>query len=240
MHLANFIRRAVVIVLSTIVLAVCLTVWSDEAQAAKAKKSSGPRLFGTMEFKGKIKKLPKWTNVLAKMKGWKGYFQDASMAKLPSKSGWNKLKAGSQGMAPIDKVKAVNKFFNQWPYRLDAGNYGKSDYWATPVEFLNKSGDCEDYSIAKFYALQELGFSGDSLRVVALKDKIRNIGHAVLAVYLDGDIYILDNQTNMVMSHKKYKHYLPQYSVNEKFRWMHVPPTRKTTYKRKKRKKKKK
>ena len=111
-----------------------------------------------------------------------------------------------------------------------------TDYWATPREFLKKSGDCEDYSIAKFYALKELGFSGDAMRVVALKDRIRNIGHAVLAVYTDGDIFILDNQTIMVLSHVKYKHYVPQYSVNEKFRWMHVPPKKKTSYKKKKKK----
>jgi predicted transglutaminase-like cysteine proteinase len=240
MSLASSIRRMAVVALGAVTLVDCLTFVGGEARAAKVKASKGPRLFGTMEFKGKIKKLPKWSGVLTKMKAWKGYFKDPDLAKLPSKAGWNKLKGDAKGMAPLDKVKAVNKFFNQWPYRLDAGNYGKSDYWATPKEFLQKSGDCEDYSIAKFYALQELGFSGDTMRVVALKDRIRNIGHAVLAVYLDGTVYILDNQTAMVMPHTKYKHYLPQYSVNEKYRWMHVPPGKKTTYKRKKKKKKKK
>ena len=223
----------------TLLLAVCLSVWGgDSAWAAKTKASKGPQLFGTMEFKGKIKKLPKWQGVLAKMKAWKGYFKSPSMAKLPSKAGWNKLKADAASMSPMDRLKAVNKFFNKFPYRLDAGNYGKSDYWATPVEFLKKSGDCEDYSIAKFYALQELGFSGDQMRIVALKDKIRGIGHAVLAVYMPDTIYILDNQTVMVLPHSRYKHYLPQYSVNEKYRWMHVPKGRKTTFKKKRKKKK--
>jgi len=189
-----------------------------------------------MEFKGKIKKLPKWSGVLTKMKAWKGYFNDPAMAKLPSKSGWLKLKKELTGKTEMEKLKGVNKFFNQWPYRLDKGNYGMTDYWATPKEFLEKSGDCEDYSIAKFYALQELGFSGDKMRVVALKDRIRNIGHAVLAVYTSTDIFILDNQTVMVLPHTKYKHYVPQYSVNEKYRWMHVPPRKKSTYKKKKKK----
>jgi len=227
----------VVIALSVVFAVSCVLFSPTSAQAVKASK--GVKLFGTLEFKGKIKKLPKWSAVLAKMKAWKGYFKSADMAKLPSKAGWNKLKKDSASLDQLGKVKAVNKFFNQWPYRLDAGNYGKSDYWATPLEFLKKSGDCEDYSIAKFYALQELGFSGDTMRVVALKDRIRNIGHAVLAVYLNGEVYILDNQTNMVLSHTKYKHYVPQYSVNEKYRWMHVPKGRKTTFKKVKRKKKK-
>ncbi|MBG0789673.1 MAG: transglutaminase-like cysteine peptidase [Desulfovibrionaceae bacterium] len=188
------------------------------------------RLLGTMEFKAKIQKLPKWQRVLDKMRAWKGYFQDASMANHPSKGGWNALKTELAGKPEMAILKAVNKFFNKWPYRLDKANWGISDYWATPPEFIKKSGDCEDYSIAKFYALQEVGFTGDQLRIVAVKDAIRGIGHAVLAVFAADDIYILDNQTVMVLSHAKYKHYIPQYSVNEKFRWMHVAPKKNTTY----------
>jgi predicted transglutaminase-like cysteine proteinase len=190
-------------------------------EKSEAKKKN--RLFGTLEFKGRIKKLPKWSRVLDRMHAWKGYFRDSSLADLPSKAGWIKLKADTRGMSRMERLKAVNKFFNRWPYRLDPANYGTKDYWATPPEFLKRSGDCEDYAIAKFYALKELGFSGDEMRIVALKDLIRNIGHAVLAVYLEDDIYVLDNQTVMVLPHSRYKHYLPYYSVNEKFRWMHVP-----------------
>ena len=215
---------------------VAVVAWLSLAGPADAAqpKAKKPNLFNTIEFKGKITKLPKWSRVLSKMAAWKGYFQDAAMAKLPSKSGWNKLKADTAGLDDMGKLKAVNAFFNQWPYRLDAGNYGRSDYWATPVEFLKKSGDCEDYAIAKFYALMELGFSQNDMRVVALKDRIRNIGHAVLAVYVGDDIFVLDNVTGMVLSHAKYKHYVPQYSVNEKFRWMHVPKSKKSSFKKKK------
>ncbi|NDV18291.1 hypothetical protein GO013_02530 [Pseudodesulfovibrio sp. JC047] len=195
-----------------------------------AQKVKQPRLLGTMEFKGKIQKLPKWSRVVTKMKSWKGYFQDAKTANHPSKSKWYAVKTQLKSKPDKDKLKAVTKFFNQWPYRLDKANWGVSEYWATPWEFLRKSGDCEDYSIAKFYALQELGFSQDHMRIVAVKDSIRGIGHAVLAVYVGDDIYILDNQTNMVLSHEKYKHYIPQYSVNEKYRWMHVAPKKKSTF----------
>jgi predicted transglutaminase-like cysteine proteinase len=119
----------------------------------------------------------------------------------------------------------VNRFFNQWPYRLDVEVYGTTDYWADPVEFMKLSGDCEDYSIVKFYALKELGFDARSLRIVVIKDEIRNIGHAVVAVYMDKTAYILDNLSDLVMDHDKYTHYTPQYSVNETYRWAHVMPT---------------
>lgn len=36
--------------------------------------------------------------------------------------------------------------------------YTTSDYWATPYEFLARDkGDCEDYVIAKYFALLHLG-----------------------------------------------------------------------------------
>ena len=57
-----------------------------------------------------------------------------------------------------------------------------------------------------------------------LKDNIRNISHAVLAVKVGEEQYILDNVTNLVLSHLKYEHYVPQYSVNESYRWAHVAP----------------
>lgn len=230
MDIATAIRRTHGGLWCAAVLVLCLVCGGRVALAAGEAAASSARLFGTVEFKGAITKLPKWTGVLDRMKGWKGFFEDPSMAAIPARQSWQALKTEISAAAPMERVKAVNKFFNQWPYRLDQANYGQGDYWAIPQEFMKKSGDCEDYSIAKFYALKELGFTGDDMRVVALKDTIRNIGHAVLVVYLDNDAYVLDNQTVMVLSHEKYKHYLPQYSVNERFRWMHVPPTKNTTY----------
>ena len=56
------------------------------------------------------------------------------------------------------------------------------------------------------------------------------LGHAVLAVYLNEDVYILDNLTDQVLPHKLYRHYLPQYSVNETQGWAHLPPKRRTAF----------
>jgi predicted transglutaminase-like cysteine proteinase len=222
--------RGIYSALAVALCAACLAailVRPPDAQAADPGKR---QLFGTLEFKGKLQKLPKWTRVLDKMKAWKGYFNDSQTSGHPSRKAWETLKAQVGDKSEMDRLRAVTKFFNKWPYRLDKTNWGVSEYWATPWEFLKKSGDCEDYSIAKFYALEELGFTGDQLRIVAVRDAIRGIGHAVLAVYASDDIYILDNQTNMVLSHSRYRHYVPQYSVNEKYRWMHVAPKKRTAY----------
>ena len=70
---------------------------------------------------------------------------------------WAALLRGLDGVPPRAQVEAVNRFVNGWTYRADADNYGRSDYWATPLEFFRRSGDCEDYVIAKYRSLRLLG-----------------------------------------------------------------------------------
>jgi len=126
-------------------------------------------------------------------------------------------------MSRSEKIRAVNEFFNRWPYKEDTEVYGLSEYWATPTEFMARSGDCEDFAIAKYFALRELGFKNDEMRIVILMDQIRNIGHAVLAIYNDNnETLVLDSLSNLIVPHDRYKHYLPQYSMNETTRWAHL------------------
>jgi predicted transglutaminase-like cysteine proteinase len=74
------------------------------------------------------------------------------------------------------------------------------------------------------YALKQLGVNPERLRIVALKDSIRNLDHAVLAVYIEGTIYILDNVTKLVLTHDKFQHYRPYFSINAVYKWTHIPP----------------
>jgi predicted transglutaminase-like cysteine proteinase len=136
---------------------------------------------------------------------------------------WGDLRAEWRGLSIMDKLRNVNSLFNQWPYRLDSEVWGVVDYWAAPIEFLRKSGDCEDYAITKYFALKQLGVPAADMRIVILLDSIRRLGHAILVVYTGGDAYVLDNLSNVVLSHQRYGHYVPQYSINEEYRWAHIP-----------------
>jgi predicted transglutaminase-like cysteine proteinase len=104
-------------------------------------------------------------------------------------------------------------------------NYGADDYWASPLEFLRNSGDCEDYAIIAYVTLKTLGFDIDSLRFVVLHDKVRDEAHAVLAVYLDDKIYTMDSLVDGVLTQDRFQSYVPQYSVNETTLWAHIVPT---------------
>lgn len=188
------------------------------------KKTEPIRLFQSVAFRGSFEALPKWKRVLSKAREQVRVLGSCTGAGCPpGATSWQRIMEQARGQEPMEQLKLVTTFFNKWPYRLDMDAFGVSDWWATPQEFLKLSGDCEDYAITKYFALRELGFSQHDLRIVIVRDRIRGIGHAVLAVFLQGEAYVLDNLTSSVFAHGKYAHYTPQYSLNEEFRWSHIP-----------------
>lgn len=197
------------------------------AEVARASEAPQDGLFGSAEVRSNsLQGLPQWNRVLAAMHAEDPAFDrcvaNATECATPVLKNWRKIVTSAQGLSRREKLAAVNDFFNRWPYKQDQEIYGLSEYWATPREFMTRSGDCEDYSIAKYFALRKLGFSKDEMRIVILMDYIRGVGHAVLAVYDGNDILILDSLSNLILPHIRYKHYAPQYSMNETTRWAHI------------------
>ena len=87
------------------------------------------------------------------------------------------------------QLREANDFFNRrvrWVDDID--NWGAEDHWATPLETMGKGqGDCEDYSIAKYVTLKELGVPSDRLRMIYVRARIGRSqivqAHMVLGYY---------------------------------------------------------
>lgn len=188
-----------------------------------------PRLFGSIEFiGGSLAALPQWTGVLERIKGempiYEACHRDINKCPSPAVAAWRAQIRGLDGLPRRQQMAELNRFLNRWTYRLDQENFNVEDYWASPLEFLARSGDCEDYAIVKYVSLKALGFPVEKMRIVVVRDVLRNIVHAVLAVYIDNDILIMDSLFEGVLSHKFVTFYSPQYSVNENKRWAHIMP----------------
>ena len=199
----------------------------------KSSRTQGDALFGSTEISSaSLKALPQWARVLKKMKQERASFNacinSAAACTSAGLKSWREVFMAAKGKPPITMLKTVNQYFNRWPYKIDQELYGVSEFWATPKEFMKRSGDCEDYAIAKFFVLRDLGLTNEEMRVVILMDNIRRIGHAVLAVYHADDILILDSLSDLIFSHRKYRHYRPQYSMNETTRWAHFYDKKRT------------
>lgn len=186
-------------------------------------------LFGTAEFRvDSLEALPQWRRVLQRSDAEAEIVRAcaAESDRCPNRAtrAWAALLRSLAGMPARAQVDAVHRYVNGWKYRSDADNYGRSDYWATPLEFFRRSGDCEDYVIAKYRSLRLLGLSADQLRMVVVEDIVRALPHAVLAVYLGDEVLILDNLSEPVLAQQRVDQYVPYYSVNEAARWAHTPP----------------
>ncbi|MGF1561002.1 MAG: transglutaminase-like cysteine peptidase [Geminicoccaceae bacterium] len=193
-------------------------------------EAADTRLFGTVEFRAASHAaLPQWQRVLDALKSEQPKLNACASSLTACENrtmkAWGAMVRAYDDARPADQLQAVNRFFNSWGYRTDRDVYGRSDYWATPFEFMSNAGDCEDYAIAKFATLRSMGYGPETLRLVVLQDTLRDEAHAVLAVYNNDDVWILDNLTDAVLSHERLSSYVPYYSVNEEARWAHVAPT---------------
>lgn len=148
--------------------------------------------------------------------------KDGVMAMRRVKS-WQELIANNKSKTPLQKLKLVNDFFNRLTYVTDQALVGKEDYWMTPVEFLIKgAGDCEDFAIAKYFTLKELGISDDNLQIVYVKALNYNMAHMVLAYYQtpSSDPLILDSLSTKISPASQRPDLLPIYSFNGAGLWL--------------------
>ena len=139
-----------------------------------------PALFKTEEKRSEnLKAFTKWTGMFDR---FDRELKNAANNKIVQK--WQKKLSRYEGLNLKTMAKRINDLVNKERYIVDAKNWGKSDYWATPIEFLSRGGDCEDFAIAKYTALRALGVPEERLRVAIVHDKEKNIPHAVLVVVL--------------------------------------------------------
>jgi predicted transglutaminase-like cysteine proteinase len=137
---------------------------------------------------------------------------------------WKGLVDSIESKPLRQKLEIINNWSNSHPYIEDMINWGMEDYWESPYEFMGISGDCEDYAISKYYSLRASGVPSDKLRIIIVQDlNLGGIIHAVLGVYDDGDLYILDNQIKQVTPALRIFHYRPVYGINEDAWWSYHP-----------------
>jgi predicted transglutaminase-like cysteine proteinase len=107
----------------------------------------------------------------------------------------------AKSRAGLSRIGEINRAVNlavRWVD--DMTQYGVPDLWATPLmTFASNAGNCKDYAISKYVALQEMGFATNDLRVVVVRDRPTNQLHAIAAVRYEGHWLILDNRTLMMV-----------------------------------------
>ncbi|MCT9844547.1 transglutaminase-like cysteine peptidase [Leclercia adecarboxylata ATCC 23216 = NBRC 102595] len=133
------------------------------------------------------------------------------------------LNTPSQGRIQ-DTLKQVNQFFNaRMAFRDDIVVWKQQDYWATPIEFLRKgAGDCEDFALAKYFTLREMGVPANQLRITYVKALELNQAHMVVTWYSTPTAIplVLDNLKTAILPATQRTDLLPVYAFNGEGLWL--------------------
>ena len=139
-----------------------------------------------------------------------------------------KLHARNRAAAPgteSDLLEEVNRVLNRIAFVDDQKHWGEIDYWATPAESVaSNGGDCEDYTIAKYFLLKELGVPISKLRLTYVKSVKLNQAHMVLAYYArpNAEPLVLDNIEQSVRPASQRTDLIPVYSFNDEEVWVEM------------------
>ena len=131
------------------------------------------------------------------------------------------------GLTVQEQLAAVNQFFNRRVrWKTDLEIYGTEDFWATPAETLGRgTGDCEDFTIAKYATLRHLGVPAEQLRLTYVQLKVTNTrsqAHMVLAWYANPNTtpLILDNANPRILPASQRRDLQPIFSFNSEELWL--------------------
>ncbi|MGD9591465.1 MAG: transglutaminase-like cysteine peptidase, partial [Candidatus Berkiella sp.] len=120
----------------------------------------------------------------------------------------------------LQKVTAINNYFNRATYIDDVTNWGVDDYWATPREFITAGGgDCEDYAIAKYITLKDMGVPENKLYLTYCY--YFESGHMFLS-YLptsNSSPLVLDNINHHLVPLNQRNDIQSVYSINQNCVW---------------------
>ncbi len=128
----------------------------------------------------------------------------------------------------LKRLKDINDFFNRrLAFKEDSVTWGVADYWASPLESLEKrAGDCEDYAIAKYFSLAATGVPTAKLRMVYVRARLQgqSLAHMVLAYYAqpEAEPLILDNLRPEVLPASQRTDLTPVFSFNTEGLWQGV------------------
>ena len=136
---------------------------------------------------------------------------------------WVDLVRNDKSTTDMEKLIKVNNFFNKLDFVDDSLHWRQEDYWATPVEFLaSDGGDCEDFSLAKYFTLKAMGVNEKRLNLTYVKALNLNQAHMVMTYFeVPGEEpLVLDNLVKDIKPASERTDLLPVYSFNGTGLWI--------------------
>ncbi|MGI9481089.1 MAG: transglutaminase-like cysteine peptidase [Hyphomicrobiales bacterium] len=195
--------------------------------AKTKRRANHGRVFNSLTFRtNTASDLSVWFRVKEKISAERAVYEmcdGGGSLCAPRLRTWRGVIKSARHLNGTELLKFMNRKVNALaPYREDKGRFGRKDYWASPLEFLDAGGDCEDFAILKYVSLIELGIPEENLHLVVVDDEKRKRAHALLTVQMAGKTYVLDSLEDRLLNRKKASRFNPRYSISGENRWIHV------------------
>lgn len=143
---------------------------------------------------------------------------------------WRAALSQMQDKPEAEQLREANDFFNrQVQFLDDSVVWQQKDYWATPLETLAKrAGDCEDFVIAKYLSLRQLGIADEKLRLIYVRARIGGErssltqAHMVLGYFETptSEPLVLDNLVGDIQPASRRTDLFPVFSFNSSGLWV--------------------
>ncbi len=137
---------------------------------------------------------------------------------------WRQVIANLRNSSETEQLTRINDYFNRRiRFATDQEVWGQEDYWASPLELLGQgAGDCEDFVIAKYFSLRELGVDVRKLRLIYVRARIGGPAssvtqaHMVLGYYTtpEAEPLVLDNLLGEIRPAGRRPDLAPVFSFN--------------------------
>lgn len=139
---------------------------------------------------------------------------------FPYPPGWRKQIAAEPARPPIYRLLAASALVNKVRFVKEP-----SDLWKPPRRFLVEGGDCEDFAIAKYALLRDLGYSPADVRMTIARQRGERNLHAIVVVRTGPspfEIFVLDSRGAGVRTALYCDEFTPLISLNEHAVWAHA------------------
>lgn len=187
-------------------------------QIPNASANQNSALPRAQSYSKDIGNLPKWDRII-------NFYEMTNLqSPTPQYVEWWKFIRSLKSMHPTKQIEYVNKEINKFPYKQDNWIYKRRDHWASPSEFLENGGDCEDFAITKYMTLRRLGFRPDQMKIAMVYDVYSGTDHSYLVVEYGKQTFVLDSREQQTAPHLFTKRYQAHYSFNENGIWRYKAP----------------
>jgi predicted transglutaminase-like cysteine proteinase len=184
--------------------------------APNPAQASGFERTGELRF-DELLGLPQWHAVRLTLPHEANRVRACSKAQCPDAAAlwFARIVRDGKALDRRGQLDVVQAAVNSRPYREDAEQFGAEDKWQSPLKFARNGGDCEDFAIAKYFALTLLGFSRSDLRIAVMTRGAQGEVHAILLARIGSQWLTLDNREERPGDLTRYARWTPRYAVTE-------------------------